>query len=69
MAISVEITIEEARDLIRSTPVPVLMGDTCGLLDLARAPLRPKSGGLKPAIEVVDAPELCRYPLDSSSLQ
>jgi hypothetical protein len=52
-----ELTLEKARDLILAAPAPVLMGDTCGLLDVARSPLRPKSGGLIPAAEVVDAAE------------
>lgn len=38
-------------------PAPVLFADTCGLLDPARAPLRPKSGGLPPAIVVTAAAE------------
>lgn len=45
-------SVQDACNLIVSQPAPVVMVDTCGLLDPARSPMRPKSGGLQPAIEL-----------------
>lgn len=48
--------------MILARPALVLLGDTCGLLDPARSPLRPKSGGLLPVLELLKAAE--RQPPD-----
>src|SRR5262245_49621383 len=53
MASRPHISIGDACGVIVAAPAPVLMVDTCTLLDVARAPLRAVSATLVPTMELV----------------